>query len=53
MRIISFKRLKDFFETPGNEDSEIALRSWNDKVEHAEWTSHADLKRFSFCRLCR
>lgn len=45
MRIISFRKLKEFFETPGNEDSEISLRAWNDKVEHAEWTSHADLKR--------
>lgn len=45
MRIISFRKLKEFFETPGNEDSEIALRSWNDRVEHADWSSHADLKR--------
>lgn len=45
MRIISFRKLKEFFETPGNEDSEISLRAWNDKVEHASWTSHADLKR--------
>ena len=45
MRIISFKRLKEFYETPGNEDCEIALRAWNDKVEHAEWNSFGDLKR--------
>lgn len=45
MRVISFRKLKEFFETPGNEDSEISLRTWIDKVEHAEWSSHSDLKR--------
>lgn len=45
MRIISFRKIREFYETPGNEDSEIPLRVWNNKVENAQWMCHADLKK--------
>ncbi len=44
MRIVSHKRLKDFFESPGNEDSRIALEKWYHYVLKAEWKNFSDIK---------
>ena len=42
---MSHKKLKDFYETPGREDSKVALERWYHLTEEAEWRNLADLKR--------
>ena len=44
MRIVSHKKLKDFYETKGYEDSRIALERWYDITEKAEWKNLSDIK---------
>jgi mRNA interferase HigB len=47
MRVISKARLRQFWETPGHEDSEGPLRAWHTHVSSrtAAWTSWGDVKR--------
>ena len=45
MRVISHKKIKDFFETPGREDSRVALERWYDVAQNADWRNFADIKR--------
>ena len=35
MRVVSYKKLKDFYETKGCEDSRVALERWYDIAEKA------------------
>lgn len=44
MHIISHKKLKDFYDTPGREDAKIALERWYHIVQQAEWHNFADIK---------
>lgn len=44
MRIVSHRKLKEFYQTPGREDSEVALERWYHSVEAAQWTSFADIR---------
>lgn len=44
MRIVSHKKLKEFYETKGHEDSRIALERWYDIAENAEWKNLSDIK---------
>ena len=44
MRIVSHKKLKDFYMTPGREDAAVALERWYELTESAQWTSFADMK---------
>ena len=44
MRIVSHKKLKDFYMTPGREDAAVALERWYELTEAAQWTSFADMK---------
>lgn len=44
MRIIAFKTLKEFFETPEYADSEVSLRAWYHDVKTAEWKNANELK---------
>jgi mRNA interferase HigB len=44
MRIVSHKKLKDFYQTTGREDSRVALERWFDIVEKAEWKNLSDIK---------
>ena len=44
MRIVSHKRLKEFYETKGHEDCRIALERWYDITEKAEWKTLSDIK---------
>ena len=37
MRIVSHKKLKEFYEKSGNEDSRVALERWYDVVDKASW----------------
>ena len=44
MRIVSHRKLREFYQTPGREDSEVALERWYELTEAAEWKSFADMK---------
>lgn len=44
MRVVSHKKLKDFYETPGREDSKASLERWYDIAENAEWKDLNDIK---------
>lgn len=37
MGIVSHKKLREFYETKGYEDSRVALERWYDIAEKAEW----------------
>ena len=38
MRVVSHRKLKEFYETPGREDSKIALERWYHLALDAEWS---------------
>ena len=44
MRIVSHRRIREFFETIGHEDSRIALERWYHIAEKAQWTDLSDVK---------
>lgn len=44
MRIVSHRKLKEFFETPGNEGAKVPLERWYEIVEEAEWKNFADMR---------
>ena len=44
MRIVSHKKLKDFYEMPGHEDARVALNRWYHIALKAEWQSLSDIK---------
>ena len=46
MRIVSHRKLKEFYETPGREDSEAPLERWYEITEAAEWSSFAEMKSY-------
>ncbi|MDD4531335.1 MAG: type II toxin-antitoxin system HigB family toxin [Candidatus Pacebacteria bacterium] len=45
MRIISFKKLREFWADKRYIDSEQSLRSWYCEVKKDEWKSHSDIKK--------
>lgn len=44
MRIVSHKKLREFYETPGREDAKVALERWHEIVEEAAWKTFSDIK---------
>jgi mRNA interferase HigB len=44
MRIVSHKKLKDFYESKGREDSHVALKRWYDITKKAVWNNLSDIK---------
>ena len=44
MHIISHRKLKEFYESPGMEDSKVALERWYDITEKAIWHNFAEIK---------
>lgn len=44
MRIVSHKRLKDFYTTKGYEDSRVALERWYSVAENATWRNLSEIK---------
>lgn len=44
MHIISHKKLKDFYETPGREYAKVALERWYDMAQQAVWHNFADIR---------
>lgn len=44
MRIISHRKLRDFYESKGREDSKIAIERWYQIAEEAEWKNFSDIR---------
>ena len=44
MRIVSHRKLKEFYETPGCEDARAALERWYDIAEKSQWRGLSDIK---------
>lgn len=44
MRIVSHRKLKEFYEAKGREDSRVSLERWYDVVEKAEWKNLSEIK---------
>ena len=44
MRIVSHKKLKEFYETQGYEDSKVALERWYDITEKASWKNLSEIR---------
>ncbi len=44
MRIVSHRRLKEFYEAPGHEDAKVPLERWYEIVEEAEWKNFAEVR---------
>ena len=44
MRIVSHKKLKDFYEAKGYEDSRVPLQRWYDIAEKATWKNLSEMK---------
>ena len=45
MRIIAFRTIREFFETPEYSDSEISLRAWYCDAKIADWKNPNELKQ--------
>lgn len=45
MHIISHRKLKEFYETPGMEDARIALERWYDIAQRAVWHTLSDIRQ--------
>ena len=45
MRVVSHRRLKEFYQTPGREDSKVALERWYELTKAAQWSSFADIRQ--------
>ena len=44
MRIVSHRKLREFYETYGREDSRVALERWYAVAERAEWKNLSEIK---------
>lgn len=44
MRIVSHRKLREFYETPGREDTRVALERWYHISLKAQWKSLAEIK---------
>lgn len=44
MRIISHRKLKEFYETAEHKDAKAALERWYDITEKAQWRNLSDIK---------
>ena len=50
MRVVSQRKLKEYFETPGNESAKVPLERWYEIAENADWKNFADMK--AGCVIC-
>ena len=44
MRIVSHRKLREFYETPGREDARVALERWYHISLKAKWMSLGEIK---------
>ena len=45
MHVISHRKLKEFYESPGREDSKVALEKWYDDIVQAQWNNFSDMRK--------
>lgn len=45
MHVISHRKLKEFYESSGREDSRVALEKWYDDTIQADWKNFSDIRR--------
>lgn len=45
MRIITKRRLEEFYEQEGHADSKVALERWHQKVSLAKWQNFSDMRK--------
>jgi mRNA interferase HigB len=45
MRIVSHKKLKDFYSRPGHEDARVPLERWYTVAEDAQWKGLTDIRK--------
>ena len=44
MRIVSHRKLMEFYESSGREDTKVALERWYQIVKEAQWATLSDIK---------
>ena len=44
MRVISHRKLKEFYETPGREDAKVRLERWYEIAEKASWSNFPEIR---------
>ena len=44
MRVVSHKKLREFYETPGREDAQAALERGYEITEDTQWHSFSEMK---------
>ena len=44
MRIVSHRKLREFYESSGREDTKVALERWYQIVEEAQWATLSDIR---------
>lgn len=44
MRIISHKKIRDFYESEGHGDARVPLERWYEIAEYSDWRNLADIK---------
>lgn len=44
MRIISHKKIRDFYESEGHGDARVPLERWYEIAESSDWRNLADIK---------
>lgn len=45
MRIVSHRKLKEFFESAGNDEARVPLERWYEIVENALWHNFSDIRK--------
>lgn len=45
MRVITKKRLEEFYEQEGHANSKVALERWHQKVCQAHWQNFSDMRK--------
>lgn len=44
MKIVSHRKLKEYYETAGNEETKVPLERWYEITENADWHNFSELK---------
>ncbi|MDD2594431.1 MAG: type II toxin-antitoxin system HigB family toxin [Bacteroidales bacterium] len=44
MRIVSHRKLREFYQEEGHKDSRVALERWYDIAENARWNNFSDIR---------
>ena len=45
MRIVSHRKIREFYESPGREDAKGALQRWYETAEDSDWKGLTDIRR--------